>query len=258
MFQKNVLSDSTKEAYRKDLQRFLDWGGTFPAPPQTIADYFMAHAATHKYATLKRWKVAIAKAHTTHNFDDPTKQEVIYDTLCRIQKTYGKEQRKMLPLNKEHVIDMVSAMGTQRKDLRDKAILLLGFALGLQRRDFLPLKKQHIAFEKKGMQIKLHGNTIAVPFGTGMMCPVKALREWLSVSEIKEGAIFRGINRHNQLSESISGHSISKIIKCWVESIGLEPHLYSSISLRSGLTVSAKAMGISVPEIKSHNWVGIF
>ena len=75
------LSDSTRKAYRSDLNHFLAWGGTIPASPEVIATYLAAHAELHAPATLARRLVSISKAHRAQALPSPTTTELVRATL---------------------------------------------------------------------------------------------------------------------------------------------------------------------------------
>ena len=85
----SALADRTRKEYRDDLNRFIRWGGTLPAPPERIAAYLAAHATTHAMATLQRWLVSLGRAHTTQKLVDPTKTEVVKTTYKGIRRRHG-------------------------------------------------------------------------------------------------------------------------------------------------------------------------
>lgn len=47
----NSISESTRRAYRSDLDHFAEWGGSVPAAPGMIASYLAAHAEELSVAT---------------------------------------------------------------------------------------------------------------------------------------------------------------------------------------------------------------
>ena len=132
-----TLTDSSRASYRGDLRRFTEWGGVVPATPRIVASYLVAHANSHKYATLARWKVSIGKAHSVQNLSDPTKTELVHAVLKGIKQKHGQDQRQVAPFTKQKIISMVSSMGDRLKDKRDKALILVGFAGGLRRSDLV-------------------------------------------------------------------------------------------------------------------------
>ena len=255
-----VLANNTRMAYWGDLRRYIDWGGTVPSASKTVADYLVAHARTHKYATLVRWKVSIGKAHTTKELPDPTKSEVVYAVLKGIRRNHGKEQRKVAPLVKGQVLAIVNSMGSRLKDKRDSALILAGFAAGLRRSELTSLTFADLQDIPEGIEVHLPESKAVLHFARGSsVCPVRALKEWLKESEIAEGPIFQGINRHGQRSgNALTGHGVALIVKERVQAIGLDPKLYSGFSLRTGLVASAVAAGIPFRTINTAQGPGVF
>ncbi|MBF0357804.1 MAG: tyrosine-type recombinase/integrase [Magnetococcales bacterium] len=253
-----VLADNTRAAYWGDLRRFMDWGGVVPASSKTVASYLVAHANSHKYATLARWKVSIGKSHTAKGLPDPTKTELVHAVLKGIKQKHGQDQRQVAPLTKEKIISMVSNMGDRLKDKRDKALILVGFAGGLRRSDLISLKREDLSEKEDGWEIILSKSQVGIPKASGQVCAAKALKEWLEVSEITEGAVFQGINRHGKRSgKPLTGHGVALIVKERVQSIGLDPAHYSGFSLRAGLISSSADQGISLRHATSLNGNGV-
>ena len=253
-----VLADNTRMAYWGDLRRYIDWGGTVPSASKTVADYLVANAGTHKYATLVRWKVSIGKAHTTQELPDPTKSEEVHDVLKGIRRSHGKEQRKVAPLVKEQVLAVVHSMGTRLKDKRDTALILAGFSAGLRRSELTALTVADLREIPEGIEIHLPDDQATLLHARGSVCAVRAMKEWLTTAEIMEGPIFQGINRHGQRSGNpLTGHGIALIVKERVQAIGLDPTQYSGFSLRAGLIASAVAAGIPFRAVSSTQGPGI-
>ncbi len=70
-YAKAATAANTQLAYRKDLARFIAWGGTIPAAPEQVADYLSAHGGSHKASTLARWVASISQAHLVAGFPKP-------------------------------------------------------------------------------------------------------------------------------------------------------------------------------------------
>ncbi|MBF0399224.1 MAG: integrase [Magnetococcales bacterium] len=256
--QAGVLADNTRMAYWGDLRRYVDWGGSVPSASKTVAAYLAAHAATHKYATLVRWKVSIGKAHSNQGLDDPTKSDAVQSVLTGIRRSHGKEQRKVAPLVKEQVLAIVSSMGDRLKDKRDKALILSGFAAGLRRSELTTLTVADLRYIREGIEIHLPEGSAVLLHARGSVCAVRAMKEWLAAAEIEDGPIFQGINRHGQRSGTpLTGHGIALIVKERVQAIGLNPTQYSGFSLRTGLVASAVAAGIPFRMVNTAQGPGI-
>ena len=91
------------------------------------------------------------------------------------------------------------------------------------------------------------GASVAIPFGSHQpTCPVRALRNWLEVSKISEGPLFRGVNRHGTVSdEGLHPNSIAGIVKTTCTAAGYNPVQFAGHSLRAGLATQAAANGVS-------------
>ncbi|MBF0139907.1 MAG: integrase [Magnetococcales bacterium] len=256
--QGSALADNTRAAYWGDLRRFMDWGGEVPSTAKVVASYLVAHADSHKFATLARWKVSIGKAHTAQGLTDPTKTDLVHAVLKGIKQKHGQDQRQVAPLTKDKIVEICLHMGDRLKDKRDKALILVGFAAGLRRSDLITLGAQDLQKRENGIEIHLSKGRVGLPHAQGEVCPVRALDEWLVASEITEGPVFQGINRHGRLSgKPLTGHGVALIVKERVQSIGLDPANFSGFSLRSGLIASASAAGISLQSATSLTGTGV-
>lgn len=253
------LSDNSRRAYRSDLNHFLAWGGTIPASPEMVAQYLAAHAGQHAIATLARRLVSIGKAHTTQGMQSPTDSELVRATLRGIRHTHGSAQRQVAPAVKEDVLAMVADLGGV-KGIRDKALLLIGFAGAFRRSELVSLVVADIEQAKQGLVIHLRrsktdqdgrGRKVAIPFARGAICPVQALQHWLETSCITEGAIFRPVNRHGVIADTpLTAQAVALVIKERAKAVGLDPSRYAGHSLRAGLVTSAAQLGVSSWKIR--------
>lgn len=252
------VSDRSRKEYQTDLKRFLQHGGTIPSSSEEVAAYLSDHGESHKASTLERWKVSIGKAHTTQQYPDPTKSELVRTVLKGIRRTHGASQRRVEPTLKEDILAMVSTLGDRLKDKRDKALILIGFAGAFRRSELVALATDNIKETREGLVITFkksksdqeqEGQKVGIPFARGRHCPVKAYKEWLEVSKIQEGAVFRSINRHSQIGKRLSADAVAVLIKSHAERIGLNPKEYSGHSLRAGLATAAAKEGIPIYKI---------
>lgn len=253
------LAENSCRAYQADLRHFIEWGGVVPASPELLANYLAAYADQNAAATLARRLVSISKAHTAQGFLSPANTELVRATLRGIRHTHGSSQRQVAPVVREDVLQMVAGLaGT--KGIRDRALLLIGFAGAFRRSELVSLSVADIEYEQQGMLIHLrfsktdpegHGRKVAIPYARGAVCPVLSLQRWLEISGITEGPIFRAINRHSVVSESaLTPQSIALIVKERAKAVGLDSTKYSGHSLRAGLVTSAARAGVSSWKIR--------
>jgi len=258
----NALSDSTRRAYRLDLEHYRAWGGNIPASPEQIAAYLATHANTLAIATLQRRLVSIAKAHTMRGHPDPVKSDLVKLAMRGIRRAHGRPQDQASPLLKEDLTVMLSHISDTTKGKRDQALLLLGFCGAFRRSELVALKCSDLEFVSQGMIITLtrsktdqtgQGRKIGIPKGRGRICPVQAVHDWIMHSGAHGNApLFRSVTKGNIISEAVlSDRAVADIIKQYAMKAGLNPERYSGHSLRAGLATSAAQHGISSWKIRA-------
>ena len=249
------LSPNTRRAYASDLTQFSDWGGRLPSTPETIAEYLAAHCDTHSTATLIRWLTSLSKAHRALGGPDPAKHELVRSVLRGIRRTRGSAQKQAKPLLRDDLFAILDALGDNLKAVRDRALLLIGFAGGFRRSELVGLDVGDIEPVKQGIVITIRksktdqlgiGRKIGIPFARGRHCAVTALDTWRAKSGIIEGALFRPITRHGKMNpDRLSGEAVSLVIRDHLREIGIDPDHYSGHSLRAGFVTSAVQAGVS-------------
>jgi integrase len=179
--------------------------------------------------------------------------EVVKATLRGLKRSKGTAQRQDLFV-------VLEAMGSRLKDVRDRAVLLLGFAGGFRRCELVGLNYEDVVLVRQGLEITLRrsktdqtgaGRKIGIPHGRGTRCPVVALEQWLSASGISEGALFKPIDRHQRVGQKrLSGEAVCLVVRERVQEAGINPRGYSGHSLRAGLATSAAQAGVSSWKIR--------
>ena len=254
------LSEGTKRGYQQDIAHFEAWGGSIPASAATIAAYLADLATSYKTATIVRRLTALSKAHDAMGAANPTKSELVRATMRGVKRTIGTASREAKPILREDLFLMLDCMGDGTKDMRDKALLLLGFAGAFRRSELVGLDVSDIEHVRQGVVVTLRrskidqegrGRKIGIPFGRSKWCPVKQLVDWLNHAKIDTGPLFRGINRHGHVAEQrLSGEAACVIVKLRAEAAGFDPTGYSGHSLRAGLATSAAMAGASAWKIR--------
>jgi len=255
------LAVNTRRAYLSDLGHFERWGGCIPASDIMCASYLAAYAETLSVATLVRRLASISKAHAARALTNPVRAELVRSTLRGIRRRHGSAQRVAKPLMKDDLFAVLDAMGDTLKDVRDRALLLVGFAGGFRRSELVAIDVDSVEFVRQGVIITVlrsktdqvgEGRKIGIPLGHTRHCPVTALETWIARSEIRDGAVYRPINRHGRLSESrLSGEAVSLVVKERLVASGISGERYSGHSLRAGLATSAAQVGVSAFKIKA-------
>ncbi len=254
-----AIADNTRRAYQQDLWDFLSWGGVVPCSPESLAEYIAARAETASAHTITRRVVGIGRAHVSQGFADPAKTDLVRTVLRGVRRVKGAAQRQVSPLLKSDVLAITEKMDGLR-GVRDRALILLGFAAALRRSELAALDCADIEFVREGMVVHLRrsktdqiaeGRKIGIPWGRTSACPVKAVENWLQLARIESGPVFRPVNRAGVVGcNQLHAQSIALIVKDHAKSVGLNPADISGHSLRSGLVTSAIQAGVPVHKIQ--------
>ena len=205
---RDSLAENTRRAYQSDLRHFEAWGGSLPASPETVAAYLAAHADGLSVTTLIRRLAALSKAHQARGLSNPIRSELVRATLRGIKRNRRRTQLQAKPLLRDDLLLVLDAMGTGLKDLRDRALLLIGFGAALRRSELVALDVADVEHLRRGIVLHLRrsktdqdgqGHNIAIPHGRSRWCPIACLDAWLSASGITENAIFRPVDRHGRV-----------------------------------------------------------
>jgi site-specific recombinase XerD len=119
---------------------------------------FLAAEATRgvKVATISRRLAAIRYAHKLAGHEPPTNSEAVKATLRGIRRTVGSVPARKAPATAEKILAMVEKADTNLRGLRDRAILLLGFAGAFRRSELVALNVADLRFCDGGLRVTIH------------------------------------------------------------------------------------------------------
>ena len=253
---------NTRRAYRSDWNDFTLWcrerrRTTLPAAPETVALYLTELAAVCKVSTLQRRLSSIAQAHQAAGYsahDSPTRHATVRAVWAGIRRAHGTAQEGKAPTLIEDVRAMVATLPDTLLGLRDRALLLLGFAGAFRRSELVAVDVRDVAVSRAGLVVTIRrsktdqegeGQTVGIPYGSNPdTCPVRAVQAWLECAYIKEGPLFRSVNRHEQLQQGrLSDRAVALVVKRAAAAAGLDASRYAGHSLRAGLATAAAIAG---------------
>ena len=248
---KNSKANNTLRAYQSDFSDFSNFctknGFSFmPTQPKIIALYITHLSKSCKFSTLKRRIASISVIHKLKGHYLDTKHPIIMENLLGIKRTLGSRQKAKKPILINDLKLNIKAIDQDK--IRDKALILVGFAGGFRRSELVNIYFQDIDFVPEGVKILIRrsktdqsgeGSIKAIPyFENQEFCPVIALKNYLNnkFSKLdkrkKEVKIFE-----------ISDKSVALIIKRYAEKAGLDSSKYAGHSLRSGFATTAAEFG---------------
>ena len=260
-FARGSRSAATERAYRSDWADFSGWcdrAGVSPLPaaPATVGAYLSDRAGLLKVATLNRRIAAITVAHRTAGLGLDSGHPAIARVLAGIRRAYGTQQQAKTAILTEDLRRVVRALPTTTlAGVRDKAVLLVGFAGAFRRSELAALDLGDISLSGAGLVITIRrsktdqegaGRQVGIPRArkSSVTCPVAALEAWLGErSELTNSeALFLGVC-HGRPTARLSGKAIARIVKRAVTRVGFDPSKFAGHSLRSGFATSAARGG---------------
>ena len=271
-------SANTRRAYASDWAHFSSWcrrQGLDPLPPSPhlVGLYITACASgaaipggkANSVATIERRLSALGWNYAQRGTPLDRKDRHIATVLAGIRNTHAAPPRQKEAVLPEDLRAMLETLerGSLR-GLRDRAMLLIGFAGGLRRseivgldcgRDQTPDGRGWIEILDKGMVVTLRGKTgwREVEIGRGSSdatCPVTALKTWLKLARIGHGPLFRRVTgRGSDVgTERLNDREVARLVKRAALAAGVRGDLsegerekkFSGHSLRAGLASSAE------------------
>jgi site-specific recombinase XerD len=254
-------ASATRKAYWCDFEIFGLWCQEhefplLPTTPETVAAYLAFEADRGaKPSTIARRLAAIRYVHAIGGHANPTNDERVRAVIRGIRRTHGTAPRRVLPATADRLLAMVPRPGGGLTTLRDRALLLLGFAGAFRRSELVALNVADIQEVPEGLRVTIRrgktdpegrGAVIAIVRGE-VACPVSALRDWLRAAEITDGPLFRPIRRGGHVQNTrLTDRTVATIVKSYAEQAGFDPMLFSGHSLRAGFLTSAAKRGASL------------
>ena len=255
---------NTVRAYKsdfKDFGLFCAQNGfkSLPSEPKIVSLY-LTHLSTKevKMSTLKRRLVSIGVIHKLKGHYLDTKHPIIIENIMGIKRRKGSVQKGKKPILISYLKKIINVIDKQNKEeikkFRDRSIILIGFSGGFRRNEIVSLDSDDLDFVPEGLKINIkrsktdqfgEGFTKALPyFDSSQYCPVVSLKNWLNISKITSGPVFRRFVKGSKLSENrLTDQTVALLIKEYLNLAGIDSKHYSGHSLRSGFATSAAESG---------------
>jgi integrase len=288
----NAPAENTRLAHDYDWAAFTTWchqQGRIPLPAtaQTLLDYvtwMMEKPRPAAPASIDRAMGSIRAIHADQgHLDQPPTRPArrVLRAYRRQWSDAGNRARKALPAMVDTLRSMTDTCDPDTAaGVRDRAILLLGFALMARRSELAALDIADIKPGQEGLDVTIRhsktdqeakGHDVAVLNGQHPeTCPVRATQAWiafLSGRGVTSGALFRPVDRHGRIGDEpgaagkarprLTGRAVAEIVHRRALTAGLEEaSKYKGHSLRSGGASAAYATGAPVSGIAKHGrWV---
>jgi integrase len=250
-------ADNTKLAYEKAWRDFATFCSgrhltALPASPGTVAEYLTWLADNGRRPSTIQVKLsAISFIHAKGGMPNPAHDEMVKSLISGIRRSIGTAPQQKAAILLDELEHMVGELPRDLRGIRDKAILLLGYAGAFRRSEIVALDVENIRFTSREMIVTLpHSKTDQESQGAKKRipmlqehpadCPVRAVRAWMRAAHISSGPVFRAVDQWDHVrNRRMSDRSIAIIVKHAAEMAGMEPRQFAGHSLRAGFVTQA-------------------
>ena len=148
-------AENTLRGYRSDWGDFIAWAEAhcvcpLPASPEAVASYIAECASRLKVGSIQRRLNAIAEAHKASGLETPTASGIVRNTIKGIRRTLGTAGVPKAPALADDIRAMIGVTDHGLIGLRDRALILLGFAGAFRRSEVVGLDVADLDFGKDG------------------------------------------------------------------------------------------------------------
>ena len=283
----HAKAENTRRAYRAGVRAWCAWCAEhkltpLPAQPADIATfisdqrYRLPPLKPLSSNTLRLRIAAIGYLHYLAGCPSPTATPAVTETFAGLNKIAvrnGEGPKPKLAAKIGILREIVAPIGDDLPGLRDRALLLVGFAGAFRRAELARIEVGHLEDCEHGLRIALpfskgdrasKGVQVGIPYGASDLCPVRALKRWLAAAGITEGALFRRIWATPRPKDApagwtpihVVGHvaldsgTIARLVKLRGAAAGFDPKVLGGHSLKRGAMNTAKDRRVHPAQLK--------
>jgi integrase len=262
-YEQASLAKNTRRTYAALWSKFEKWCqknllSSLPASTETISLFLGSLGGIVSFSTINSVIAAIEKTHKQQGIAIVGNQDI----YRRVRKGIRREHKEKQTLKQAKALTLVELsvfcrqLGGSLQDLRDKAMITMAFFGAMRRSEIVSLDFEHIEFTEKGivlslLQTKTSDEVVRIYLTRTRdpsICPVIALKNWITASKINTGSLFHSLIKGGTLSKKrLTGHALANIMK---QRFGNE---YSGHSLRRGLITAVAEKGAPIHKIQQHS-----
>lgn len=279
------LSDNTRKAYAAAWRQWSEWClgfGLDPtgAGPGTAADaswlamHLTALSETRSLSTIELRRAAVLAIRRRLcrplHLDDGYFPEF----LQGLRRTKGARPERKAALLEENLraamlwLDPETAPAPKRC-LRDRALLLTGFAGGFRRSELAGFDLRDVTFTADGLVLfvagsktdqERRGDEVGIQaVSRSPLCAVTAVSAWLAARGDAPGPLFCRLDRGGHLThglderlQPIDTKTVARLVKRVIAGTGLGAAEFSAHSLRAGMMTAADRKGVTLEAAMQH------
>jgi len=259
-----AYAPSTIRAYKSNFEKFIEFCDdenvdALPSDRVNVARY-IKHLANDnlKSASIRIAIASISAIHRLNELYDPTTHPDVKIELRRMHRNLGRESQQATGINIDLLRKMVGATDKSVRGSRDRALLLTAYDSMCRRSELVSLSMNDLIINHKDETLKIklrRSKTDQDGLGRWLHLSKEAqsaILDWIKLSGIDSGNLFRGVTRSQRITESLSAAQINRIFKRLAKKSMTDRSTVEHISghsMRVGAAQDLLISGASMPMI---------
>ena len=274
-YRSRAKADNTRAAYRSAVRAWCAWCDRHGVPPLPASSRdvaaFLAAGRDRGQAsnTLKLRAAALRFLHRAAGLPSPTDTAEVSETMAGIRRDAPNPQKKRAA-TLTVLRELLAPIPDDTRGLRDRALLLVGFAGALRRSELAGILLGDLERTDQGYELTLKRTKgsqteavlVPLPYGKTELCPVRALARWLDAAAITDGPVFRRIWLPPRVApgappplpaigtEPLTPRSIARIVQARAAAAGFAPREFGGHSLKRGALSTGMQAGAHAAQLK--------
>ena len=234
-----------------------------PASAATVVAFIDDRARVKAPATVRRYVSSIATLHKALRHTNPLEHARVRFALQRMHRRRGRRQAQVQGLTWPLRNRLLEAAGDRLIDVRNRALLALGYDTLLRRSELVSLELADLMEEIDGTATLLvrSGKTDADGRGATLYLArdtVQLVKTWLERGGVDDGRVFRSVRKDGTVGAQLDASQVPRIYKRMARHAGLPDDIVDALaghSTRVGPVQDMIACGIELPAIlQSGRW----
>lgn len=279
IFRRMAKAENTRRAYRAAVRAWCAWCTKHDLPPLPAAGAdvaaFLAGERGRKLSpeTLKLRRAAIRYLHRAAGCPVPTDDVCVSETMGGITRDAarkGEVPHKKVAATATVLRRLLAPIPDDLRGLRDRALLLVGFAGALRRSELAAILFEHLEKTDRGLRLTLPQTkgeqaaavTVPLPYGDTELCPVQALERWKAAAGLSAGPVFRRIWLRKRTSgaeppplprigrDAITPQTVAQIVQLRAMAAGFGRRDLGGHSLKRGALTTGMDRGVHPAKLK--------
>lgn len=249
------------KAFDSDIRQYVNWCTDkqiegLPAQPGSLALYAADSIKQLNYRTLRRHLSSINRWHRVRNLPVPLQDKQLQIVLAGIRRQHDSPPKQAGAFTFGQLLSALPQV-TEGETLtltqiRDRAIILLGFAGAFRRSELVSINLEDLYFERTRLIVRIRKSKTnqfneqeekLIPKGKNQaICPYTWVEKWKQSVDRESGPLFVRISKGGKITDKrLADQWVNTIVKCYFNTSG--DNLFTAHSLRASFVTQAIANG---------------